>query len=267
MAGFEIQVRFLGGLTAPQQRVFETAAARWLRVITGDLPSVRIDGEVIDDVLITAQGVRIDGLGDPITGRNILGQAAPRFLRPDSRLPAMGFMEFDTADLASLEAEGSLQNVIIHEMGHVLGIGTIWSRLGLLQGANTPNPVFLGSNAMREYATLIGADSPTPVPVANEGGPGTRDGHWRERVFGSELMTGTLNVGTNSISRMTIASLQDLGYAVNLDAADEFQIPSAFELAVMGFGADPIVCRRCGAEPTGRVWPEPIVLPESTLVP
>lgn len=41
---------------------------------------------------------------------------------------------------------------------------------------------------MREYAVLIGATVPTPVPVANTGGPGTRDGHWRESVFGNELL-------------------------------------------------------------------------------
>lgn len=264
--GFDIQVRFLGGLTAAQQSAFTAAAARWSAIITGDLPRVRLNGEVIDDVQITAQGVRIDGLGDPVTGLNVLGRAAPLVLRPRSRLPVFGFMEFDTADLARMEADGSLQNVIIHEMGHVLGIGSIWDDLGLLQGARTPNPVFLGPNAMREFSVLIGAPAPTPVPVANAGGPGTRDVHWRESVFGSELMTGILNIGANPISRMTIASLQDLGYQVNLAAADAFALPSPFELAVMGFGADPIVCRRCGADARVRSWPAPVVLPESAYV-
>ena len=37
-------------------------------------------------------------------------------------------MSFDTADLAQIEADGSLVRVIMHEMGHVLGIGTIWDR-------------------------------------------------------------------------------------------------------------------------------------------
>ena len=45
-------------------------------------------------------------------------------------------MQFDTADLATMEANGSLVDVITHEMGHVLGFGTIWTDLNLLTGAD-----------------------------------------------------------------------------------------------------------------------------------
>ena len=99
-------------------------------------------------------------------------------------------MQFDTADLAPMEADGSLVRVIVHEMGHVLGFGTIWDRLGLRQGAGTINPTFTGPNAMREFGALQGLTTPVPVSVANTGGPGTRDAHWREAVFGNELLTG-----------------------------------------------------------------------------
>ena len=37
-------------------------------------------------------------------------------------------MSFDTADLAQMAADGTLVDVITHEMGHVIGIGTIWDR-------------------------------------------------------------------------------------------------------------------------------------------
>ena len=46
-------------------------------------------------------------------------------------------MQFDSADLASMEASGSLYGVILHEMGHVLGIGTSWAYRGLLTGASS----------------------------------------------------------------------------------------------------------------------------------
>jgi hypothetical protein len=49
-------------------------------------------------------------------------------------------MQFDTADLASMQANGTLNDVITHEMGHVLGIGTIWTAKGVLSGSYTlPN--------------------------------------------------------------------------------------------------------------------------------
>src|SRR2546426_6435580 len=129
---FTIEVRFLGGLTKSQKKAFKTAANRWSRVIIGDLPSVLVDGEVIDDVLILAQGTDIDGPD------GILGQAGPTRLRPPNAgtaafLPAKGKMQFDTADLKKMEQAGTLNDVITHEMGHVLGIGTIWTTKGLLK--------------------------------------------------------------------------------------------------------------------------------------
>jgi hypothetical protein len=262
---FSIRIRFLGGLSASQQAIFESAAARWSEVITSDLPAVRINNEVIDDVLIEAQGVRIDG------PNNILGQAGPRYLRPNSRLPALGIMQFDTADLFRLETEAGLFPVILHEMGHVLGIGTLWSLFGLLQGEGTANPIFTGVNAMREFGTLINATTLIPVPVANRGGAGTRDGHWREAVFGNELMTGFIGAGNNPLSRLTIASLQDLGYGVSYDAAEPYELPTALQLAIMGIGAEGPHHRQCAmcsySAPGYRVYgANPVILPDSALV-
>lgn len=227
-ADFSIQIRFLGGLTATQRTVFEVAAARWSEIIIGDLPSAVVDGETIDDVLIEARGLSIDG------PNGVLGRAGPTRLRSGSMLPVTGVMEFDIGDLARLEADGGLLDVIIHEMGHVLGIGTLWQIQNLLVGAGSANPTYVGQNGMREFSTLIGAQGMTPVPVANTGGQGTRDGHWRETVFGNELMTGFLNLGLNPLSRLTVGSLEDLGYAVNYTAADAYALPSALALAMMG---------------------------------
>ena len=134
-------------------------------------------------------------------------------------------MSFDTADLTQLEQSGELLDVIIHEMGHVLGIGTLWSELRLIASSGTDDPLFIGPAAMREYGRLLGTTNPIAVPVANTGGPGTREGHWREATFDTELMTGFDDPGRNAMSRMTIASLQDLGYQVNLNAADSYSLP------------------------------------------
>jgi hypothetical protein len=136
-----------------------------------------------------------------------------------------------------MEADGSLVRVIMHEMAHVLGFGSIWDRLGLLQGAGSADPTFTGAAAIREFATLRGETTPLAVPVANVGGPGTRDSHWREAVFGNELMTGFLNTGVNPISRLSVGSLEDLGYTVDYTAADPYTLPSPQGMAIMGVGA------------------------------
>ena len=230
---FTIDVRFLGGLTSRQRSAFTKAADRWTRLIVGDLPSTRVDSETIDDVLILAQGVAIDGPG------RILGQAGPTHIRPASAgaaafLPAKGIMSFDTADLAKMESAGTLNDVIAHEMGHVLGIGTLWDRKDLLKGAGGTNPTFAGSGAMREYGMLRSSGRRRRVPVENTGGPGTRDGHWRETVFRNELMSGFISSPGNPLSRVTVASLADIGYQVDLEAAEAYGLPNLFALAEAG---------------------------------
>jgi hypothetical protein len=258
---FTIEVRFLGGLTQRQMDAFRGAADRWVRLIVGDLPSVTLpDGQVVDDLLIFARGEDIDGVG------NVLGQAGARDLRPAGAgqfafLPATGEMSFDTADLEQMEADGTLNDVITHEMGHVIGVGRqIWRRKGLLLGEGTIDPTFTGPRASEEFGRLRGS-GPTPVPVANVGGPGTRDTHWREAVFVNELMTGTIREAGNPISRMTVGSLADLGYVVNLDAAEPYELPDLLVVAERGVlvtAADPVS--------TGMMLPTvPFVLPEASM--
>jgi len=232
---FSIQVRFMGGLTKRQKQAFKTAADRWTKVIVGDLPSVEVDGEIIDDLLILASGQDIDGPG------RILGQAGPTRLRPrgtarTALLPVKGEMTFDSADLKKMETDRTLNDVITHEMGHVLGIGTIWQLKRLLKNPGTNDPLFTGKGALKEYAVLRGDQPGRPggVPVENTGGPGTAGGHWRETVFRNELMSGFIADPGNPLSRMTVASLGDLGYVVDADAGEAYELPDLMALAERG---------------------------------
>jgi hypothetical protein len=259
---FTIEVRFLGGLNPAQQEAFTAAADRWTRIIVGDLPDVLVDNEVVDDLVINAQGVPIDGPG------KILGQAGPTHIRPEgagaaAHLPAKGIMSFDTDDLAKMETDGTLHDVIAHEMGHVLGLGTIWDLKGLLKDGGTANPTFIGDGAMEEFGLLQGDGDSRPVPVENTGGPGTADGHWRETVFRNELMTGFVGTAGNPLSRMTAASFGDLGYQVDRAAAEVFELPDLFALAVDG----ELVAHTAPINEGMVLRVIPIVLPASSLQP
>jgi hypothetical protein len=214
-SGFTITLN-MTGLTATQQAIFQQAAAKWSQAIIGDLPNVTYNGAVIDDVLINASAIAIDGAG------GVLGQAGPDRVRGSSQggLPYLGTMEFDSADMASMQANGSLYGVILHEMGHVLGIGTLWSSRGLVTGTTGTNPRFTGAQATAAYNQIFGRND-SSVPVEGGGGSGTRNAHWRESVFTSELMTGWAS-GAMQMSRVTIGSLADIGYVVNMNAADAF---------------------------------------------
>ncbi|HVT28105.1 MAG TPA: pre-peptidase C-terminal domain-containing protein [Lacipirellulaceae bacterium] len=221
--GFQITLQ-MTGLTVAEQAIFQQAADRWSQVITGDLPDATYQGQRVDDLMISASAPTIDGVG------GILGQSGPDAFRAGSMLPIHGVMQFDAADMASMVSSGLLYSVVLHEMGHILGIGTLWSDFGLLSGAFTSNPTFTGANATAQYNQIFGANA-TGVPVEATGGPGTADAHWRETVFTNELMTGWAGPGTTlPLSRVTIGSLADLGYTVNYAAADSYT-PTAAGLA------------------------------------
>lgn len=225
-SNFQIAVRFLGGLSASQRSVFEFAAARWQELIKGSLPAVEVDGETVTGVVILAEGRAIDGPS------GVLGEAGPELIRPETKLPIRGIMAFDSADLENMENDSSLVDVIVHEMGHVLGLGTLWKPMGLIAGSGTSDPRFIGPLAQAAYQAL-GGDASTGVPLANTGGPGTAEGHWRDSVFRTELMTGYLDPGSNPVSRLTLAALEDMGYEVNYDAADAYQLPTRLERAAL----------------------------------
>lgn len=225
-AGYNIDLQIVGNPSPELTTALQAAVSRWEGVVTGDLSDIsgtieantcgsnpEFSGE-IDDAVFFAGVTDIDGSG------GILAQAGPCFIRTDSGLTVAGTLIFDNADVSGFS--GQLDAIAVHEMGHILGIGTLWETFGLLSGAGSSDPQYLGSGAISEYAALGGFGA---VPVENSGGQGTCDSHWRESVFDNELMTGFLNDGFNPLSRLTIASLADLGYEVNLDAADDYSLP------------------------------------------
>ena len=238
-SNFSIDIKFIGGLSSTQKMAFTAARDRWREVIVGALPPVTLDGEVISGVQIEAQGVFIDG------NNGILGQAGPTVVRNGSDLPAKGLMSFDTADLAQMESNGSLTDVILHEMGHVLGLGTLWSAnfFDFVRGSGTNDPLYVGPKVRAEYGRLLNS-SARDVPLANTGGPGTLEGHWRELAFAHELMTGFISGVQRPLSRMTIAALDDMGYEVDYNAADDYELPDNNMLAMLALSAPMLPCCR-----------------------
>ncbi len=235
---FNIGLKYLSTATPAQQQAFNNARLRWESVISTDLDDVLLESsagdcgegtpainQTIDDLLILVRLAPGDGPG------GVLGGAGPCYVRdPGDPLTVMGVMEFDTDDLQNLEDNGFLEGVILHEMGHVLGIGTLWDFQGLLADPSLPSspaadPHFTGSQAIAAFNNAGGlAYLNNKVPVENTGGVGTADAHWRESVLDTELMTGFIGSGPNPLSRITIASLDDQGYSVNLAAADPYSV-------------------------------------------
>jgi hypothetical protein len=245
---FNIDIRFFGpDMTPDQKALFTNAAARLSGIITGDIPAnpminVNLTAncglpglppsftETVDDVVIYATVRPIDG------SRNILARAGPCVVRQPTEgyLTLVGVMEFDVDDLGLMSANGYLQEVITHEMLHVIGVGTLWSAHSLLVFENTPAIGFIGAASQQgciDFGGRITCEA--NVPVENLGGPGTAGAHWREATFGNELMTGYVNTGGMPLSQMTVGSLRDIGYQVNPFAADPFQLSTSPSMSII----------------------------------
>ncbi len=242
-SAFEITLAMGDGITPRQAAALEAARDRWQEVVIGDLSDLTVDAALledacgmtaatdpvtIDDLLIVARAEPVDGPG------NVVGRAGPCLTRGRDGAPLVGIIELDTDDLEVLESAGVLQAVLTHELGHILGIGTLWGRAGLIENPSLPDDPdadtrFIGAEASQIATTLIGSQG--GVPVENGAVAGSSDGHWRERVFANELMTpalGGLNGPPPPLSLLTIASLEDLGfYEINRDAADPYEPPAS----------------------------------------
>lgn len=86
-------------------------SARWAEVIT-HTPCGN------GSLAVTAELTNIDGVG------STLGYAGPSYIWATCpSISVSGEMVFDIDDIADLEADGIFEGVILHEMGHCIGIG------------------------------------------------------------------------------------------------------------------------------------------------
>ena len=230
-------------MPAAAQTAFNLAVAKWKTVIYRPLPSVSLSGVTANacasgtpalsgsttGVVIYAAVETIDGAG------KILAEAGPCLGRSGGGLTAVGLMLFDSADIGGLISAGTLNSVIEHEMGHVLGFGTEWGSC-LSLPSNPPGTIndtyFSCPKAQAQFDSIGGGSysGGNIVPVENCGeapyvspncGTGTVNGHWREVAFVNELMVGFLP-SNPQLSVVTIASLEDIGYTVNYAGADNY---------------------------------------------
>jgi len=237
---FRIELVFINHGTPSQDAVFLAAADRWMSILQGELINVDFSSNpvpanqcvlgqpavsgTIDDLRVFVDIIPIDG---PFA---TLGQAGLFQIRNTSQLPVLAFMQFDSDDLDRIEQGGDLMPVALHEMGHVLGIGTLWDTFdALLLNPSLPSNTgadtqFSGTAAIAAFNAAGGtAYTGAKVPVENQLGVGSSDSHWRESVLGLELMTPELFSGVaNPLSAITTESLADLGYSVDSSGADSF---------------------------------------------
>jgi hypothetical protein len=238
---FRVELRFVAPAERSLEDVFRNGVAEWERAIMQGGEAVTINfpanacgsGDpartaTVRHLLIYVRLDNIDGRG------GVLGSAGPCATRETNGLPVVGQMRFDTNDLRALSNAGTLQAVITHEIGHVLGVSRFTWNSAFRQLApnvtTAQDPRYIGRRGVLASAGM-GFTMPTEgVPIETEGGGGTAGSHWREQVYTIELMTGIMESpvvpGTQlerrPMSLLTIESLGDIGYQVVQSAADVF---------------------------------------------
>jgi hypothetical protein len=210
-AGYDIHIDFTGsGWDAGLKAAFEHAADYYTTVITKDVGTAFYHGKIINDLYVTAELKAIDGTG------GILGQAGPKAVYTANDLTAVGQMQFDVADAVDFKNLGLWDDIVTHELTHVLGFGSLWNFGSHSLVYDDPDPThndqYKGLDGLTAYKAAKDPNAAF-IPVEADGGSGTAGSHWDEAALGNELMTGYINQ-TNYLSDFSVMSLGDLGYTV-----------------------------------------------------
>lgn len=260
---YDLELLFVRGGTTSQRSIMSQAADRWMSIIARDLnfdgpvysppefcgpgsPNIR---HAVDDMAVLVMIDSIDGVGGSIGG------AAPCVVRPypyDAARhmtlpPLLGYLHLDKDDVDRMESDGVLLAVATHKLAHALGFRDhYWNRVGLLRNPSLPDMPnadthFAGHLSIAAFDAAGGAGhAGAEVPVENGAERGLSDHHWRESVFGDELMTPFLTGDTQPLSAITIEAMYDLGYEVHLTEADSYSLTAA-GMAGMGRPHTPVI--------------------------
>ena len=286
-ASFDIDVVFVGSVSSEYRSLVESAVERWEQVIACDTPARTLTSntrdvlnglypgttapEVVDDLLVYVRIGPPSFFGGNRAYAGVLGWRVPSYLPIISTIT----LQLDPDELSDQQ----LIAVILHEFGHTLGFGTMWEDHYLLQNPSldengdpivpAPDTHFSGANAIAAFNDAGGSSyTGAKVPVENLTSR-SQDSHWRESVLGNELMTPTTvpdasaGITTYPLSAITIQSLADLGYRVDVTQADAYTLPSTSSTtgvrAAEGLSI-PINCTIITHPDAGPDKPEPIIL-------
>ena len=206
----------------------------WETVITGYQPGISV-GAIPITINPTTQGLAAANY----SGTTVQGGFT---------LTTSGFVNVNVNEIenfANWQGVGAngrnyIDELLAHEVGHVLGVGTLWVSNSVYV-SNTFQ--YAGAHGLAAYQAEFN-QATAYIPVENAGNPGTPNAHWDQlmrsssqegnpndpfslsplvgvtdqygRDRGLELMTGAIDpdYGEPFLSRFTVQSMRDMGYAV-----------------------------------------------------
>ena len=240
--------------TVDEQAAVSAAVNKWTSVIVGDTPGVPGPYTIPANSSCgnTDQIVLPGGVDDmlvlmnfkPMSDNSTLGFGGVCAVNAVSGTAFIGFVIINSNLVPEMIADGILNGVVQHEMGHAQGFGILWNLTGhwdcgpQLPASTgvTPDTYFSCPKAQAQFNAVGGAPySGKKVPLQNTGGDGVWNIHWRESVFGDELMTPyVLPTNRAPLSVVTVGQFEDIGHVVNYAAADPYVLPGTADATADG---------------------------------
>ncbi len=226
---FDFDIYSTGAVSSTVLSRLEEARDEWELVLKDtELSDIRVNRTLrclgisgyvgtVDDHVLFAHVDSIDGEG------GILAVATYCYRRTSDGSPMLSATWIDEDDIEELADEDALVPVAFHEMGHALGFPGYWFYNDLVDTLDADDPHFEGELAIEAFDDAGGDDyDGEKVPIQLR-----VYGHWRESVFGDEIMSPTVRVGTDKlpVSAITLQSFADVGYEVDVSRADDYELP------------------------------------------
>jgi hypothetical protein len=246
---FDLQINYGRGgdqLNQATRNAIEAAALFWERAIPYRTNErLLLNGALPVTIILEDFNLR-DGKPDELT----LASAKPIVVSSGSRLRLQaGQVTMNSRRLGSLSLEDTTA-LLIHELAHVLGLGTLWEPLNFRANDGSIVPIgtrpnggslidrtsqqyMADSYAGWVYGELLAQAGRSETVVATAVPIDAQFSHWAEDIFQSESLT---PVAPNSgqfapVSQLTLAALKDLGWAVNFGVAQDYSLPAPSPVA------------------------------------
>ncbi len=213
------------------QRAIVDAETMWEGTVIGYQPEIQIDALEVEVVGTTGIFADASATSTDLQGGFRLSRKGRIRIGPDT-----------VSELADWQGSGvnTVDELMAHEIGHLLGIGTHWEANGVYEPGSGK---YTGEHGLAAYRLEFDSEA-NFVPVELNGRLGTKEKHWDQimrsdavegnpddpfslspllgitdshgRDLALELMTGAIDpdYGEPFLSNTTIQSLRDLGYVV-----------------------------------------------------